>query len=165
MKEYYCYVPNIQHKKALYDAIMANGWPRWEASFLKGDVLSEKYPVINYSLEFGFLVSTSGISISWGGLKEPVKISYEGLLGIVSKPYNKTNTAEPPKPSIKFEKGDIIWYRGKNDTSPHLVKMKIQEVRENVIALNDAVNGMLTNYPTWLDLSRIEIVRVEKPKN
>jgi len=64
-----------------------------------------------------------------------------------------------PTPSV----GDTIWYRTKDDKSAVLNRVFVKEVRANVIAvsLSDYYSCM-SNFLTYLDLNRIEIVEVEK---
>lgn len=60
---------------------------------------------------------------------------------------------------LEIKEGDTIYYRRAGNDGCALSKSTVQKIHGNIIDVND---GRWTNYPGHLDLSRIEIVQIEK---
>lgn len=91
-------------------------------------------------------------------IDEIAKIIQETLKAKDYKSSFIDTVSPPPNTLPKLKANDIIWYRPKGEKSHFLVKRKVQEVKGDVVALTD---GFHTNYPEWVDLDRIEIVKIE----
>lgn len=63
-----------------------------------------------------------------------------------------------------MEKDDRIWYRYKaNKDDKHICVDYIHEIKDDLIAVSHSLAA--TNYPTWLLLCEINILKVESSED